>query len=530
MLLNKFKLISNFLDVYHLKINIVIKILLGILIFLLFDFAIYNAYQPLNNSLSGKWELESNNIRKVIVLPYTEQVPDNTILRFKKTFKKIQADTLVIESIDCAGFEVFINDKLVFKKGDINKAVFNIPWNETYSIYFDPNIIRDDNTLEILVNGFSLSGITSVPYLGLDDKIAPIQSLYNLISYYFFLICMGAILIFGIILLVFGFQNQLIKNIYLNFGISFIFVSIYLFEFVYWGTPSTFLFVILKKITLSSSLIASQFFLMGTEYYCFKKYLLSKYTSSLTVLYLIYIIFIGSPAQLMGSSVNFKDFALLLNLSLVVYFVVKAKKIQLILPIVVLWLTIMKSILTLIMGQSQDYSFIYGIALTLYAFGMILLEDYKNIYHNMIISLNKYTTDALTNTFNRYILSNIVFSSSDIFIVVDIDNFKAINDKYGHVFGDKVLKDFVDISKQNLRDNDLVIRMGGDEFLILLRNCTENAATNIINRIKNKFLKSSDEVVTTFSFGISQFTNNFDDTFKSADESMYDMKNMHKIT
>ncbi len=65
----------------------------------------------------------------------------------------------------------------------------------------------------------------------------------------------------------------------------------------------------------------------------------------------------------------------------------------------------------------------------------------------------------------------------------DIDNMKAVNDKYGHEEGDNMIKTIVELVKGNIRDADVFCRMGGDEFLIVMPNCTDVQAHKITDRI-----------------------------------------------
>ncbi|MBA1421211.1 MAG: GGDEF domain-containing protein [Epsilonproteobacteria bacterium] len=66
-----------------------------------------------------------------------------------------------------------------------------------------------------------------------------------------------------------------------------------------------------------------------------------------------------------------------------------------------------------------------------------------------------------------------------VLVVLDIDDFKKVNDTYGHQIGDKILKEFATLIQDNIRGDDLFARWGGEEFLLLLEN------TNVYNAIIN---------------------------------------------
>ena len=78
------------------------------------------------------------------------------------------------------------------------------------------------------------------------------------------------------------------------------------------------------------------------------------------------------------------------------------------------------------------------------------------------------------------------------FIIIDLDNFKKINDSLGHLQGDEVLKQVANILKENFRKTDIIARLGGDEFIVFMKNIVqkENAIislNNLLNGMKKQF-------------------------------------------
>jgi len=117
-------------------------------------------------------------------------------------------------------------------------------------------------------------------------------------------------------------------------------------------------------------------------------------------------------------------------------------------------------------------------------------------------------------------------------LFIDLDNFKEINDTLGHNYGDKLLKNVATLIKASIRQEDLVSRVGGDEFFILLRNIKDS---DQISRLCERILKVLDcdisidnkHVYTSASIGIAVFPNDGDETcilFKNADTAMYSAK------
>lgn len=119
-------------------------------------------------------------------------------------------------------------------------------------------------------------------------------------------------------------------------------------------------------------------------------------------------------------------------------------------------------------------------------------------------------------------------------VIADIDNFKKLNDTYGHLFGDDVLKVIATKLSENLRSIDLAGRWGGEEFILILPNTNAEQAQEIINRIRKNIAKipftpssTSKEFNVTVSFGISD--SNLTDTpleeiLAKADQALYSAK------
>jgi len=116
-------------------------------------------------------------------------------------------------------------------------------------------------------------------------------------------------------------------------------------------------------------------------------------------------------------------------------------------------------------------------------------------------------------------------------IVGDIDGLKYINDNYGHQLGDKYIKDAAKLFKNGVREEDIVARIGGDEFSVILPETDENTAAEICERILNEFSKYNQEdelpkkLQTSIGFAtkINQ-KDNLSVIFDKADKDMYKNK------
>jgi len=147
-------------------------------------------------------------------------------------------------------------------------------------------------------------------------------------------------------------------------------------------------------------------------------------------------------------------------------------------------------------------------------------------------------TDSLTNIFNRRKFTDSLLSEVSkalkngtalSLVIFDIDNFKQINDKYGHDYGDFVLVTSVSIIKKVLLNNSVFARWGGDEFTILMPGIDAQQAVKIAQaareELHNHYLNIHREV--SCSFGVTELLK--EDSVKSfivrADNALYDAKN-----
>lgn len=117
-------------------------------------------------------------------------------------------------------------------------------------------------------------------------------------------------------------------------------------------------------------------------------------------------------------------------------------------------------------------------------------------------------------------------------IMIDLDFFKNINDKYGHMVGDSVLVELASKIIENIRKNDIFARYGGEEFVLLLPHTSENGAYNEAERIRkaieNHSFNHVDQGEIKISLGIANYPSDFiktpDELLKFADDALYKAK------
>jgi len=170
-------------------------------------------------------------------------------------------------------------------------------------------------------------------------------------------------------------------------------------------------------------------------------------------------------------------------------------------------------------------------------------DEIEKEYHAKLF--NFAARDALTGLYNKRFMVNELESYSRIarrsgrafcIIMIDIDDFKQINDRFGHLSGDEYLKHLAELITHSLRDQDIAGRIGGEEFLVILPETTIDGAFQLAVRIRKNvedfvLHHQNHKIQTTISAGVCQFENKIKDIkefLDLADQAMYEAKKSEK--
>ncbi len=152
-------------------------------------------------------------------------------------------------------------------------------------------------------------------------------------------------------------------------------------------------------------------------------------------------------------------------------------------------------------------------------------------------------TDQLTNCYNKITTENLSKqaitrfpNNSHALFIVDVDNFKAINDNLGHHFGDMVLLEISEKLRSHFRDGDIIGRIGGDEFVVFLKNVEnieviKQKAASIAKSFQNTYSGDNCDYKISGSIGIALYSKdstNYEDLYKCADKALYQSKQRGK--
>lgn len=163
------------------------------------------------------------------------------------------------------------------------------------------------------------------------------------------------------------------------------------------------------------------------------------------------------------------------------------------------------------------------------------IDNYNSIYVRRELEGLAYT-DALTGLTNRGSSMQYFATLGDSFALVsfDLDNLKKVNDTYGHLEGDRMIKSFAELLKKAFPHANMIGRMGGDEFVVAIENPGPEACSKGIRALEKlieEFNDTSDNLKLSASSGYAYSTerrmHNMEDVFMLADSRMYEMKEKH---
>ena len=157
-------------------------------------------------------------------------------------------------------------------------------------------------------------------------------------------------------------------------------------------------------------------------------------------------------------------------------------------------------------------------------------EVLKSLVYKLIDERNnlndKTKIDPLTGIYNRRIIENI--KNFSVIVMCDIDNFKDINDRFGHNVGDEIIKGVASILKNSIRDSDYVCRFGGDEFFISFYGCdletVKKRMNYILYDISNSLTIPNKIVTISAGLSVKEDGQNIEDIIKEADDALYESK------
>lgn len=513
-----------------MRLNKFILSLIALCLFLLLFFALFLPLQPSGQILSQGWTAEYKGVRRADVrIPYIQPSSEAAdVLTLTTTLTTIQGDSLILRPGGYA-FAVILNDKQIAGVGDLDEPTANV-WNTVQLIPLT-NLRSGKNTLQIKLSSANRAvGLGTPPYIENFKTSINKVAFINWFANDFLLLNQGAGATVGIILIAIARSRKKIYSAEFYMGVAAILASIYVFDFgMRASTGSLAILLLVRKICLVSGYLGALLFVCGLEMY-YRAHLKTSLIIAVPT-FLAVIVLAVQPSQYSFSTVLiYLNIVMLVNLvtACVVIFRSKHANDWPLIPAILLTLSILESIITMVWVRPWPFMTQYIVLFSAVFFGMNLIVEFYQLYNENITLQLKADIDPLTGVFNRNVLKDSLARLYNTLVLIDLDNFKYYNDRYGHTEGDQLLLLFVDTLRKNVRQDDLVVRIGGDEFVLLLNHSTPDQVSETLGRISSQFARVTPDKKVDLSYGVEALKDSLNDSINAADQRMYEMKTSHK--
>ena len=487
-------------------------------------------------------------------------------LRLKASDSALEAgqNVLIFPQIAGSSLAVYLNGLMLGQHGDPVSGRSTI-WNSAHVFPIPAGSLLADNSVNVKIMGTYEAGIAMKPYL-IDAGKHPMRVfLLMLFSNYAIWLSMGGLLIVSLIILSMGLFDESGRDAGILLGIAGLCVVVFLSDFVYMERLPVSL-VVFKRIVVSLRHLASALFVIA--YLKLLNRRLDLFAIAFVAIqaacFILLIVYPGTIVDIKRLySYTYLTFLPLLAYLLVIVFlyVREANSLRFIVfGVVVAFSSAIRDIIVLVLVRDSGAIMLshYGFIVLTLSSGIFVVNDALSHYSALVTERRVAASfreealhDELTGCFNRKILPTLAKDMGKPFslLAFDIDDFKLANDRFGHATGDAILVDLVQVAKKNVRGNDFVVRTGGDEFLLILRDCPLDVASSLAERLVCDCRKSRVHIVGkagdatgaqlyaryTLSVGVASCAKggtatleNLLETQRSADFELYRAKNSGK--
>lgn len=506
--------------------KVFIKFIIATICFSFIALSFSNVYDVAGLELS-KWDIERGEYTETVIVPYTKQIDESGIYTFTTEFipEKSNENVLVISKMNGYAFEIYFDDILIEAKGDMANPTANL-WNYTHVVKLENEIeLNRVHNIRINVYGLHDIGFSHKPYITTNSKAIRKATLQNLLSNDLNFLLMGVDLFVGVILLIISFHQPANRYRYVTFAIAAITLGIYNFDFTYrlsTGTLEQYFWI--RKIIMIC-LVISVNSLFQSIYWSSKAKRLPRYAYIITLVSILAMI-LAPNFQVISKIVLFNSAIISLVVTGIIFILNKELVEKLAFTLFFLYFCIIHTIIILVFRINANIMLNIGFFTLLMSFAILIINDFLKVTIDNKVLANISKTDKLTGAYNRRYMNEINFTKSDILVFIDVDNFKQLNDTMGHDKGDEILRKIVSYSKEIIRMNDIVMRYGGDEFIIIFKKSSHVAVQRVLESIE-EYVEENFSIIG-ISYGVSCNSDNILDAVSIADKNMYKMKNLKK--
>ncbi len=454
---------------------------------------------------------------------------------------------VMVSQLNGQAYSVYFNGTFLGTVGDMQSGNSNI-WNSVDSFYFDRRLVNDDNVLRIEILSLYDRGLSFMPVF-----ILPSGDLGTHLCYAKFftegivLLSIGFCVFASIIVLKLFLMSSPKNRSFIYFGLAILFLGGYLLDY----TSSSYMpldYLVYKKLVFGCLYTSMSFASLGMYRFFHRK---SHLVLSIITFagYMLGAVFI-SDIIAFKAFYNYYNLLIVLNLlnwiaTSVRYFKKTDEAKMFFIGNVCLLLCALIDVYMTVSGRlfslttPYTYAFIFSLTSIILFFREFINKDQQLKLVNDAHQESYFAsiTDGMTGLYNHRYLLDVLTQTPPPYsaAMLDIDDFKNINDTFGHRFGDTIIQFVAQSLSNGVRSTDIVFRYGGDEFFIIFPKCTVSNARDVVKKIQTKLKEKplyfdGQDVRVTFSCGIYYVSNAEDaaSVLDRVDRPLYVSKNEGK--
>ncbi|MDC7234092.1 MAG: GGDEF domain-containing protein [Spirochaetales bacterium] len=470
------------------------------------------------------WSLSGETGSQNLALPFHIRTRETKTITVSTQLGVLQSRSLCIAGMDVTAIRADINGEPIYELGDIQNPTANL-WNSMILIPL-PNSPLEVNEISLALTGNYFISLTRNPFLMDKPRAVFLSGIHRMIYHDLMILLMGGAALTGFYLIGFALIGSSRKLQSILLGIACLAMVIYSFEFTFrLTTGPMWLYQSAKRIMLSCAYLGAFAYAASIDIYCNKGITVTRWMALPSVLSILTVICAPS-LEILYRLLVYMNIVLFVDIIIVIVMVYRKLRVRplFLIPTVLVSLSLVQITWIIMVHPGSPGVLQYAIVLGITLFGQQLIRDRRKILQERDSFKDAYNRDPLTNAFNRRALNSIAICEYSTAVFLDFDHFKYFNDKYGHEKGDRLLIDFVLQTNAVLRKEDLVVRYGGDEFLLLLKEADRKAAESIVERIRVQFRKISEDDQVDISYGLSAIEKGSVIDINLLDEGMYSMK------
>ncbi len=457
---------------------------------------------------------------------------------------KISGDmyAMIINKLSDHGLAVYIDDQLIYKAGDMERGQANFKYGYfiipiVKSLVKESSIIRID-TYALYKTGLETDGIIITD----GAKAIDIEGQLRFFSTALLYFGIGFLIFAGLFTLIVYFMNHKEDITLFYCGLATFFISVFFMDFMNLHIP--FSYLLFKKISLLALFVGGTLYIMAASKFLKLKLIqyimmvitfvfagvtlwadtMIIYKSIYDYFYLIFLVIVFLTLILSAMHLGKSDYAYIFFIG----FIGCA---------VFVGFSVITEMLGLPFAMNSPLVYIVVMATMPLLIGIdVILQKREALIAETARSESEYinaNTDSLTGVWNQRYLFRKLKSSKDhrILAILDLDDFKIVNDTYGHLAGDEVLKHVTRKITGSISDKMDCCRYGGDEFVILGYDTTYEDMKRTMEKICKAIDKSSityenNKIHVTVSIGVYQWSekNSIEEALRYADKALYQSK------